>query len=108
MNTLAATSGRTTDRREVICKRTWQTSRCRLAESGQGLVEYALILVLIAIVAVGVLTELGGQTSEIFSSVNCTLDGGAVASTNSNHPGNPQGGGGGLGNNTTTTSTGGC
>ena len=67
---------------------------------GQGLVEYALILVLIAIVVVGILTQLGGQTSEVFSSVNCTLSGGAASS----HPGNPQGGGGGLGNNT----TGGC
>jgi pilus assembly protein Flp/PilA len=72
--------------------------------NGQGLVEYALILVLIAIVVIGILTQLGGQTSQVFSSVSCTLDGG-TASTSS-HPGNPQGGGGGLGNNTTTS--GGC
>jgi len=71
---------------------------------GQGLVEYALILVLIAIVSIGVLTELGGQTSEVFSRVSCTLDGG-TASTSS-HPGNPQGGGSGIGNNTSTS--GGC
>jgi pilus assembly protein Flp/PilA len=71
---------------------------------GQGLVEYALILVLIAIVTVGVLTEVGGSTSQTFSKVNCTLDSGAVVS--SSHPGDPQGDGGGLGNNTTTT--GGC
>jgi len=71
---------------------------------GQGLVEYALILVLIAIVTIGVLTELGGSTSQVFSKVNCTLD--ASSSASSNHPGNPQGGGGGLGNNTNTT--GGC
>jgi pilus assembly protein Flp/PilA len=69
---------------------------------GQGLVEYALILVLIAIVVIGILTQLGGKTSEVFSSVSCVLDGGAVAS--SNHPGNPKGGGVGLGNNTTPTS----
>src|SRR5215831_18920002 len=75
---------------------------------GQGLVEYALILALIAIVVIGVLTQLGGQTSQIFSSVNCTLDGGAVASSSSSHPGNPQGGGGGVGNNTTTTTSGSC
>jgi pilus assembly protein Flp/PilA len=72
----------------------------RTATRGQGLVEYALILVLIAIVVIGVLTELGGQTSEVFSSVSCALDSGATSS----HPGNPNGGGGGLGNNT----TGGC
>ena len=72
----------------------------RTATRGQGLVEYALILVLIAIVVIGILTQLGGKTSEVFSSVSCVLDGGAA----STHPGNPQGGGGGLGNNT----TGGC
>jgi hypothetical protein len=55
---------------------------------------------MIAIVVIGVLTQLGGQTSAVFSSVSCALDGGAASS----HPGNPQGGGGGLGNNT----TGGC
>jgi pilus assembly protein Flp/PilA len=71
---------------------------------GQGLVEYALILVLIAIVSIGVLTQLGGQTSNVFSRVNCTLDGGAVAT--SSHPGNPQGSGSGVGNNTSTS--GGC
>jgi pilus assembly protein Flp/PilA len=71
---------------------------------GQGLVEYALILVLIAIVTIGVLAQLGGSTSHTFSRVTCTLDGGAAASAS--HPGNPQGGGGGLGNN--TTNTGGC
>ena len=84
----------------------WVCSRLVHAKTacGQGLVEYALILVLIAIVSIGVMTELGGKTSEVFSSINCTLDGGTVAS--SSHPGNPQGGGGGLGNNTNTT--GGC
>jgi len=72
----------------------------RTATRGQGLVEYALCLVLIAIVVIGILTQLGGQTSEVFSSVACALDGSAASS----HPGNPQGGGGGVGNNT----TGGC
>jgi pilus assembly protein Flp/PilA len=72
----------------------------RTAACGQGLVEYALILVLIAIVVIGVLTQLGGQTSEVFSSVSCVLDGGTAGT----HPGNPQGSGNGLGNNT----SGGC
>lgn len=79
-------------------------STARQNTLGQGLVEYALILVLIAIVSIGVLTELGGSTSHVFSKVSCTLDGGTQASAS--HPGNPQGGGGGLGNNTSTT--GGC
>jgi pilus assembly protein Flp/PilA len=43
-------------------------------EEGQGLVEYALILVLIAIVVIGVLTLLGGQVSEVFSEINSGLD----------------------------------
>ncbi|MCS6880520.1 MAG: Flp family type IVb pilin [Oscillochloridaceae bacterium] len=42
-------------------------------EEGQGLVEYALILVLIAIVVIGVLTLLGRQVSTVFSQINSGL-----------------------------------
>lgn len=42
-------------------------------EDGQGLVEYALILVLIAIVVIGILTLLGGKVSTVFSSINSSL-----------------------------------
>jgi pilus assembly protein Flp/PilA len=42
---------------------------------GQGLVEYALILVLIAIVVIGILSTLGTQTSRVFDQVNCTRAG---------------------------------
>ena len=42
-------------------------------EDGQGLVEYALILVLIAIVVIGILTVLGGKVSSVFSSINSGL-----------------------------------
>ena len=42
-------------------------------EDGQGLVEYALILVLIAIVVIGILTVLGGKVSEVFSTINSGL-----------------------------------
>ena len=42
-------------------------------EEGQGLVEYALILVLIAIVVIGILTVLGGKVSTVFSSINSGL-----------------------------------
>ncbi|MBK9940187.1 MAG: Flp family type IVb pilin [Kouleothrix sp.] len=42
-------------------------------EEGQGLVEYALILVLIAIVVIGVLTLLGGKVSQVFSSINSAM-----------------------------------
>jgi pilus assembly protein Flp/PilA len=43
-------------------------------EDGQGLVEYALILVLIAIVVIGILTLLGGKVSTVFSSINSGLN----------------------------------
>lgn len=36
-------------------------------QRGQGLVEYALILVLVAIVVIGILTILGPQIGNIFS-----------------------------------------
>jgi pilus assembly protein Flp/PilA len=42
-------------------------------EEGQGLVEYALILVLIAIVVIGILTLLGGRVSQVFSEINSGL-----------------------------------
>ena len=43
-------------------------------EDAQGLVEYALILVLIAIVVIGILTLLGGKISQVFSNVNSGLN----------------------------------
>ena len=42
-------------------------------EEGQGLVEYALILVLIAIVVIGILTLLGGKVSQVFSQIDSGL-----------------------------------
>ena len=42
-------------------------------EEGQGLVEYALILVLIAIVVIGILTFLGQRVSGVFSNINSGL-----------------------------------
>lgn len=38
-------------------------------EEGQGLVEYALILVLVAIVVIAILTLLGPQIGNIFSQI---------------------------------------
>jgi pilus assembly protein Flp/PilA len=43
-------------------------------EEGQGLVEYALILVLIAIVVIGILTVLGKKVSSVFSNINSGLN----------------------------------
>ena len=42
-------------------------------EKGQGLVEYALILVLVAIVVIAVLTLLGPTIGNVFSNVVNTL-----------------------------------
>ncbi len=42
-------------------------------EEGQGLVEYALILVLIAIVVIGILSVLGQRVSTVFSQINSGL-----------------------------------
>lgn len=42
-------------------------------EEGQGLVEYALILVLIAIVVIAVLLLLGPQVASIFSTITSGL-----------------------------------
>ena len=44
-------------------------------EKGQGLVEYALILVLVAIVVIAVLMVLGPTIGNVFSKVNSSLSG---------------------------------
>jgi len=44
-------------------------------EKGQGLVEYALILVLVAIVVIAVLMLLGPIIGNVFSSINNSLSG---------------------------------
>jgi len=43
------------------------------ADEGASLVEYALLLVLIAVVAIVVITQVGENTSKTFSSVNESL-----------------------------------
>jgi pilus assembly protein Flp/PilA len=42
-------------------------------EKGQGLVEYALILVLVAVVVIAVLTLLGPIIGNVFSKINSNL-----------------------------------
>lgn len=44
-------------------------------ESGQGLVEYALILVLVAVVVIAILVILGPQIGNIFSQITSGLGG---------------------------------
>jgi pilus assembly protein Flp/PilA len=42
-------------------------------QSGQGLVEYALILILVAIVVIVVLITMGGQVKNMFSNISTAL-----------------------------------
>ena len=44
-------------------------------EAGQGMVEYALILFLVSIVAIALLEAIGGHVSDVFSAVNDALSG---------------------------------
>jgi len=48
-------------------------SELRKREEGQALVEYALLLALIAIVSIAVLTVLGTKVSHIFSKISVKL-----------------------------------
>lgn len=43
------------------------------AQRGQGMVEYALILVLVAVVVIAALTALGGQISGVFHTITTTI-----------------------------------
>jgi len=42
-------------------------------EKGQGLVEYAIILALIAIVVIAVMTTLGNKVNNTFNSIDASL-----------------------------------
>ncbi len=48
-------------------------SRTRRRESGQGMVEYALILVLVSIVVIVILLTMGNQIQNVFSNVVAAL-----------------------------------
>lgn len=56
-----------TPRKEVI------GMKVRLTQKGQGLVEYALILVLVAIVVFAVLALLGPVIANVFSTINSSF-----------------------------------
>jgi pilus assembly protein Flp/PilA len=52
----------------------WQMLRERMREQkGQGLVEYALIIVLVAIAVVVAITALGAQITKVFETVTTKL-----------------------------------
>jgi pilus assembly protein Flp/PilA len=50
--------------------REFMASKVRRDEEGQGMVEYALILVLIAIVVIVILQVVGKQVNNVFSNIS--------------------------------------
>lgn len=56
-------------------------------ESGQGLVEYALLLTLVAIAVIVILSFMGPQVAEIFTNVGEALDGGPISQVTSERRG---------------------
>lgn len=49
------------------------SSRFKLGQAGQGMVEYALILVLVSIVVIVILLTMGNQIQNVFSNVVAAL-----------------------------------
>lgn len=57
-----------------LCWLPWLAPRQSPENKGQGLVEYALVLVLVAVVVIAILTLLGPQIGNVFSRITCGLD----------------------------------
>ncbi|HEX2914118.1 MAG TPA: Flp family type IVb pilin [Chloroflexia bacterium] len=56
-------------------KRARKSLKHRHAEEGQGLVEYAMILLLVSVLVISILVLVGPQVGSTFSAVNSTLQG---------------------------------
>jgi pilus assembly protein Flp/PilA len=52
----------------------WKLRGLLSREEGQGMVEYALILVLVSIVVIVILLTMGGQIKNVFSNVVAALN----------------------------------
>ena len=62
------------ERAKLIPIRTYLALKAlRDEQSGQAMVEYALILALVSVAAVGILSLLGGSVSSIFDEINHDL-----------------------------------
>ncbi len=59
---------------ELLLKLTNVWNRAIEREEGQGMVEYALILVLVSIVAIGALTAIGTNVNNVLQTVADTLN----------------------------------
>ena len=57
----------------VAVMREWLSKFLSVAEKGQGLVEYALIVVLISVVSIAILTTVGTSVSSVFTQANSAL-----------------------------------
>lgn len=60
-------------------------------QKGQGLVEYAIILALVAIVVIGAMRVFGPEIGNTFSSITNSLPGGSVAAAPTTAPAQPTG-----------------
>jgi pilus assembly protein Flp/PilA len=58
---------------ELLLKLTNVWNRATEREEGQGMVEYALILFLVSIIAIGALTAIGGGVNNVLQTVADTL-----------------------------------
>lgn len=54
--------------------KTWLTAQAK-TERGASLVEYALLVALIAVVVIGAVTALGGTARDNFEEINSALEG---------------------------------
>ncbi len=68
----------------IQARNAWRRLCTRTQCAGQGLVEYALMLMLIAIVVIGSVSLLGNQVSSTFDQVNCRFSGGTYHTDNGN------------------------
>ncbi len=59
---------------ELILKLTNAYNRAMEREEGQGMVEYALILVLVSIIAIGALTAIGQNVNSVLQTVANALN----------------------------------
>ncbi|GAC1614638.1 MAG: hypothetical protein NVS9B1_24210 [Candidatus Dormibacteraceae bacterium] len=55
----------------------WRARQFLVRQEGQGMVEYAMILILISIVVIIVLLTMGGQVKNMLSNVACALGAGS-------------------------------
>lgn len=59
---------------KIYAKLASQLVHLKSTKKGQTLVEYGLILALVAIVVIAILTAMGGKLNEIFGKVNNALE----------------------------------